>query len=354
MKIKNKVKRWQAMCLAAIMAFSLSGCGGDAKDSIAMVTSGNYAGNKAACQAWNGVQVFASSEDGVANRYEVSTADAAAADKQIKTIMKEGNTAAVFVGNDLEQSLYKAQEGNKDVRFIMIGGQPRPEEGADPSIGENTLCVVFNNTELGYLAGYGAVYEGYRHLGFIAGTRSADAIAYESGFIAGVKACAADLALEAGAVVVDEHYTESDALSPLVMEAALNQYDNGCQIIMAYGHQINRAVIKAAEKRNKLVISAGEDLRGESGAVLMGCAFDCAAAVEKALASCKSESFAGGTSVHYGAADNAISLCMSPDRFTTFTEADYQRIFGELSSGARTAPQDNNVAGDAFVTVNQQ
>ena len=333
-------KRLGIIIMALCLMTAVSGCGGPSDPiTYALVTgSGGLTGNKAAAMAWNGEQNFALAGGTSAGRYVASPQDKADLDAAIKTAVDAGASTVVCVGADLEQAGYTAQSRYGKVRFIMLGGQPRAADGGDASIGENTIAVTFDVSQIGYLAGYAAIRDGKRHLAFMAGTESEDAGNYERGFRKGAEDASSELGLTPGEVTVETVYAESDALSPLVMQKALDLYDAGCELIMAHGDAIQTAVIKAAESRGKQVATAGTDLRTVSDSVVMGSLYDSGQAVEAALLEAGQEDFAGGRVESYGAAEESVDLGIDYDKMAFFTEADYDQVYEGLAGGSRAIP----------------
>ena len=333
-------KRLGIIIMALCLMTAVSGCGGPSDPiTYALVTgSGGLTGNKAAAMAWNGEQNFALAGGTSAGRYVAASQDKADLDAAIKTAVDAGASTVVCVGADLEQAVHTAQSRYGKVRFIMLGGQPRAADGGDASIGENTIAVTFDVSQIGYLAGYAAIRDGKRHLAFMAGTESEDAGNYERGFRKGAEDAASELALAPGEVTVETVYAESDALSPLVMQKALDLYDAGCELIMAHGDAIQTAVIKAAESRGKQVATAGTDLRTVSDSVVMGSLYDSGQAVEAALLEAGQEDFAGGRVESYGAAKESVDLGIDYEKMAFFTEADYDQVYEGLAGGSRVIP----------------
>jgi len=338
--------------VTAALLTALAGCGSDSGITYALVTgSAGLTGNKAASMAWNGEQNFAMAGGTSAGRYQAASQSEEDLESAIKTAVDAGATTIVCVGSDLEKAVYTAQNRYKKVRFIMLDGQPRPAEGEEPSIAENTISVTFNTAQIGYLAGYAAVRDGMRHLSFMTGSQAENVRRYETGLIKGAVDAASELGLGLTDVIVDLVVLDSDKLSPLVMQKAMDLYDSGSELIMAYGDAIQQAVIKAAEVRDKDVATAGADLRSYSNRVIMGALSDSGQAVEAALLACGREDFVGGTLEKYGAAENSVELGIAYDRLTGFSENDYRQIYEGLAGGSRIIPEEDMTTGSDQVEV---
>ena len=322
----------------ALPPVSLSGCGKAEEVSYALVlSSSGLSGNKAAAQALNGLQTYAEEKGGIAARYEASGTDEEAREKAMADAASDGADTIICVGTDMETALYEAQNKNKDIHYVCLAGQPRKSAEDEAEIGENTISIVFDASQVGYLAGYVSVMDGRRHLAFLGGRESTDAMSYQTGFINGAHAAASVVGIDPSSIAIDVVFTGSDSLSPVTMQQALDLYDGGAEIILAYGESIVRAAAAAGEVRSRTVISAPSDMRSSSDAIIMGAIYNSAEAVESALASAGSESFEGGTVASYGAAEKSIDLGIDYSKMATFTENDYQALYASLAAGNLTA-----------------
>ena len=100
--------------------------------------------------------------------------------------------------------VYEAQTKYPDVSFIIIDAQPVKD--GEAKLEDNVLSIFYAEEQAGYLAGYAAVTEGYRNLGFMGGIAVPAVIRYGYGFVQGADAAAKDLGLAAGDVSVKYTY----------------------------------------------------------------------------------------------------------------------------------------------------
>ena len=60
-----------------------------------------------------------------------------------------------------------------------------PVDLGDTTPAENTALITYKEEQAGYLAGYAAVYDGYKELGFLGGMAVPAVIRYGYGFVQG-------------------------------------------------------------------------------------------------------------------------------------------------------------------------
>jgi basic membrane protein A and related proteins len=342
-----RLNKWKKIAAACLAALCLTGCGGQSVAD-AVVVGKTEAETASATEVWAGVQDYAETNDTLAGRYTVEED----AEASFKEAAKAGAKTIIVMGSDLNTAFYKAQYKYKKVKFIGLDAQPKETEDEEAEIAENTVCVTYDKKQLGFLAGYAAVYAGNTSLGFIGGTESTEAKDYLNGFAAGADEAAKALGSADGSITINAWFAGSDELSPVVMDKALSFYDGGAQVILSQGSSISKAVNEAAKKRGKYFISAGCDLSTEDDQCLIGMARNVGETAKSLLKQASSEDFTGGSYKACGAAENSISLVCKYDQLGSFTEEIYKSIYASLSEGQVTI-SDNASDGTTKVTVSR-
>jgi basic membrane protein A len=88
----------------------------------------------------------------------------------------------------------------------------------------------------------------------------------------------------------------------------------------------------AAEANNGKVIGVDVDQSSQSKSVITSAMKGLTASVYAALKDYYNDQFPGGQSVSLGADVDGVGLPMSSSKFTTFTQADYDKIFDALAN----------------------
>ena len=184
--MKKSLKSILCAFLAASAMLSLAACGtssggstasgaastpagssGGAVYELAVVTDANSIDDRGFNQgAWEGLAKYAE-ENNITHQYyrpiDQSTDGYLVA---IESAVNNGAKLVVCPGYLFEAAVYKAQDMYPDVSFIILDGTPQDGTYTDYKTADNTYSIVFAEEQAGFLAGYAAVKDGYRDLGF--------------------------------------------------------------------------------------------------------------------------------------------------------------------------------------------
>ena len=99
--------------------------------------------------------------------------------------MKAARKLVVCPGFLFEEPVYLAQDQYKDVHFILLDGEPHSGDYSEYRTEANTMPILFQEDEPGFLAGYATSKDGYTKLGFLGGMAVPAVIRYGYGFAEG-------------------------------------------------------------------------------------------------------------------------------------------------------------------------
>jgi len=159
-----------------------------------------------------------------------------------------GAKIVVCPGYVFEVAVYDLQSLHPDVAFLMLDGQPHDETYVDYEITDNTVSIIFPEEEAGFLAGYAAVMDGYRELGFIGAMEIPAVVQYGYGFIQGAEYAAYELGLDTGDVNIKYWYAGTFGEDETILNIAKSWYQNGTEIIFSVCGTGNQSVMIAAEE----------------------------------------------------------------------------------------------------------
>lgn len=340
MKIHN-YRRHRCILTAAMGFMLLSGCGKDTTD-IALITDGGVlVEDSVNSSAWEGIEKFAKANDKTYDSYEAEEGNTKGYEEAIDKALKSGAEVIICPGREFETAVYDMQKEDLSVKFLILDGVPHAADSKKEKLRGNTHAVLFSNEQAGFLAGYAAVLEGYTNLGFMGGEKESTTIRYGSGFVQGANAAAMEMGMNADQVTIRYGYLGTTAASPEVTQTAQNWYDEGCQVIFGCDSSILSAIGKAAESRDKLVISAGNGLSAFNGRVLTYVGKDYSSAVYQALDNIEEKKFAGGEKETVGTETNSVYLDMGRSSFTTFTTEQYETVCRQIKEGKLTVTGEN-------------
>lgn len=248
---------------------------------------------------------------------------------EIKKAIKGGAKLIVCPGYLLEEAVYDMQKQYKDVSFIILDGEPHNGDYSDVAIGEKTEVIKFADEEAGFLAGYSAVRDGYRYIGFIGGVPEDSVIKTGYGFVQGADYAAIELGVK---IYAAYSYTDTFSENDNVKNMAMNWYDNGVEIIYTCGDDMNRSVMSAAEEKGKAVILSDSSSNDSSAAVVFACHHNVEDAIYDAVNSYYKGTFLGGQVKELTVTEDGLMIDMGNGHFHKFTQAQYDAIYSVLKS----------------------
>jgi len=273
----------------------------------------------------------------------------------IDQAVNEGAKVIITPSVTFEFAVYIAQDRYPNVNFILVDSVPHFGPGDSTyKTSSNTVGILFAEDQAGFLAGYAAVKDGYRQLGFFGGRAIEPVFRFGHGFIQGVEFAAEEMGLASGSVSVNYIYTGTFLPSPEAQALAASWYESGTEVIFACGGAVGKSVIAAAEKAGKKVIGVDIDQSGESPVVITSALKGLQAAVYSCIVNYYSGRFPGGRALVFSAANRGVGLPMHTSRFSSFSIDDYNKIFNELINGnIPRIEQMDNAGNPAAVPVSK-
>lgn len=353
-------KKLISLVLAGAMLLGMAGCAekpgaseeGQKEDKggkyeLALITDVGTIDDKSFNQgSWEGLKKYADENNITSKYYKPSEKSDKACLTAIDLAVKGGAKVIVTPGFLFERPIFEAQTKYPDTKFVIIDAAPVEGENKAPEIKENVLSIFYAEEQAGYLAGYAAVEEGYRQLGFMGGIAVPAVIRFGYGFVQGADAAAKDLGLAQGDINIKYTYVGNFDASPENQAKAAAWYSEGTECIFACGGGVGNSVMKAAETAGKVVIGVDVDQSVESDTVITSAMKNLGDSVYDAVASYYDGNFAGGTILNLSAKDDGIQLPMETSKFTKFTQEKYDELYGKLKDGSIKVENDT-VAEDA-------
>lgn len=356
------MKRIAAIMLVLSLALTmLAGCSGAAGKGfeIALITDKGNIDDKSFNQgSWEGVVAFAE-ENKITHKYykpeEASDAGYLAA---IDLAVTGGAKVIVTPGYLFEVPIYEAQTKYPEIKFILLDGNPHTADYSDFTQKTNVASVKYAEEQSGYLAGYAAVKDGYKKLGFMGGMAVPAVQAFGYGYLQGAEAAAAELGIADGAISATYHYTGDFAETDTNKATAKTMYQEGTEVIFACGGSVGKSVMAAAAEASKKVIGVDVDQRYDSETVITSATKGLGASVQAVLKSIYKdnswETYAGKIT-YFNAANNGVGLPTAVigdananafDRFSSFAKSDYDAIFAKLVDGSVAPIREIKVAAE--------
>lgn len=200
--------------------------------TIALVTGPGGTDSGEDAMLWQGVQTFANTY-----HYTAVSQTAAAAPPMMPRLPCALRPRAVqnlwsAAARSWGQALYRIQENYPDVHYLLFDDEPHNDDYSAYKTANLVHCVLFQEEQAGYLAGYAAVTEGYTALGFV-GTREIPGIVrYATGFLQGAEAAAEQ---QGERVSLQTWFTDTDTVNDAITQRMIDWYNNGTTLIMVSG-----------------------------------------------------------------------------------------------------------------------
>lgn len=187
------------LCIALTAAIFV-GCGKQEsiKSDIVLITDGNSVNDDGYNQsAWEGVSSFAD-ENSMTCRYYQPVLDNGEltvenVEKYVKLSSDNGAKFIVFPGEVFSVSAYEIAPDYPEISFILVDGRPHASDNNIDRFVNNVMCVQFDSSQAGFLAGYMSVITGNTKLGFFGEAGSKTSAGYGAGYVQGAAYAAEEL-----------------------------------------------------------------------------------------------------------------------------------------------------------------
>lgn len=349
------MKKLLSSVLALMMILSLVACGQksantdvavDAQSTketfeLALVTDLGTIDDKSFNQgAWEGLTKYAN-EHGISHKYyQPQEAGTNAYFETIELAIEGGAKVVVCPGFLFEEPVYLAQEKYPDIHFILLDGEPHTADYSTYKTGANTMPILYQEDEAGFLAGYAAVKDGNTKLGFLGGMSVPAVIRFGFGYIQGADAAAKELGVNCDVVY---NYTGAFAATPEAQSLAASWYNSGTQVVFGCGGAVGNSAMSAAEGKNQQegkfvakVIGVDVDQYSESETVITSAIKQLATSVYDGITMYYNGNFPGGKTSTFSVKNDGVGAAMDNARFETFTKAEYDVVYSDLKNGKYT------------------
>ena len=265
----------------------------------------------------------------------------------------------VCVGYNFGEPVGLLQKLYPQTSFLMIDSRPMNAEKNDIDIENNVHCVFFKEEQSGYLAGYLAVMEGYRSLGFIGGKEDPSVIRYGYGYLQGINDAAEDMELTD--VTVNYWYADTYQPGQEISDKASEWYSEGTEIIFSCGGSLYKSVLEAAEQGDGLLIGVDVDQSSLSQRFVTSALKDLSHAVVISLDDYYasggrwSGEFAG-QEVQYGAKEDCVGVpVMNTEwRFKQVTKDDYYKLLRQVKFEEVLVSDETDTLPEVSIGVNYE
>ncbi len=344
-----------AFALALISVFTLVACSGGNYE-IAMITDSGGIDDKSFNQGtWEGIVEYATENGKTYKYYKPREVSDTAYLRAIKLAVRGGAKIVITPGYLFETAIYEAQTLYPEVKFVLIDGEPHTADYATYKTEANTMNILFDEHEVGFYAGYAAVYGGLTNLGFFGGMAVPAVQRFGIGYIAGAYYAADDLGVTITFPAEHYEYLGSFAPTPEAKTKAATWYSGGVQVIFAAAGGAGSSAMAAAVEAtgSKYVIGVDKDQSGDSTSVITSALKGVGEAAISALEDFYGNTWEGGRTISLGSVEGGVALPADFSRFganAAEVKAAYEAIFAEVVAGNIVVPTNDRASLGAFLT----
>ena len=330
--------------------------------NVALVTDVGNIDDKSFNQgAWEGVVAFCEANgmkqgEGY-NYYRPSEDSTEARVETIKTAITNGANAIVCPGYLFEEAIFLVQADYPEVMFLLLDGEPHSADYATYTTTENTHNILYQEEQAGFFAGYAAVKDGYKKLGFLGGMAVPAVVRYGYGFVQGANKAAEEMGVAAD-VSIKYWYCGGFAPTDDIKIKMAGWFTDGTEVVFACGGGIYLSAVAAANEANGKVIGVDVDQSAEADCIITSAMKGLTNSVVLALEDLAandgkwSADYAGKTAV-LGAADDCVGLPTAEGswRLSTFTVEEYEKLFEDVKAGTIEISKDTENAPAVTIAV---
>lgn len=256
-----------ALALGVTAVAGMAGCGSAESalnvNGIAMITDSGDINDKSFNQTtYEACKAYAQAKKLNFKYYKPADDSTADRVKSIEEAIAAGSKVVVMPGYLFAGAIRETVLKNRDVTFIALDVSEydltfENDEPVDFTVPSNLVSYTYCEELAGYMAGYAAVAEGYKSLGFLGGMAVPAVVRYGYGYVLGADAAAQDK----GVSGVTMKYIYGGKFSG--DENITNKMNTWCtagtEVIFACGGGIYTSAAQAAKDNGKKVIGVDVD-----------------------------------------------------------------------------------------------
>ncbi|MCQ2506827.1 MAG: BMP family ABC transporter substrate-binding protein [Lachnospiraceae bacterium] len=345
------MKKIVSVLLALTLVIGMmAGCGKEEYEIAVVTDVGQLMDGGFNQGTWEGAENFAKANGKTYKYYQPAGGSDAADDDRVAAMrLAVDNGAKVIVAPGFLQqaAMEKVAKEFPEVKFVFVDGW---------NFGLNNVTAVsYKEQESGFMAGYAAVMDGYTSLGATLGGGGSNPACnrFGYGFVQGAAKAAEEKNVNVDMVVSFKFGAAFSASTELQTQIS-GWYANGTQVVFSCGGSMVQSVKAAAEETtNGKIVGVDTDQKNISDRVITSAVKGLASSVEIIL-----DKFYKGQwdkeladkTVTLGATDNATGLPTDFSRMTSFTKADYDKLFKGIVDGSIAIKADvvDNCDDEAF------
>ena len=353
----KKISKLMFVAAAALLVCGLSSCDDNKTYEYALVTDvGDIDDQSFNQSAWEALKAFAEKNDKSYTYYRPTEDSTDARLVSINQAVKKGAKIIVCPGYLFEEAVYDAQTKYPDVKFVLIDGQPHTSDYATYETKTNTVSILFQEQISGYLAGYAAVMDGNRSLGYCGGMAVPSVQRFGTGYVQGAEYASKKLNVK---TTLKYYYAGAFQATDAATALMKSWYKANIDTVFACGGKVYQSVVEGAKsgKSGSTWIGVDSDQNHvDPDKVLTSAVKGLTESVTSALEVYANDSWSdiAGKEYNLGLASEfgklekkdyvGIPTTDSSWKFKTFSKSDLSSIIADIKSGKAVISDDTSKA----------
>ena len=273
---------------------------------------------------WQGVQNFCTAFGFTAQNFVATQAGTDGARDALLQAADSGAKVVVCAGEEMADALYTVQDERSGVNFLLLDEEPHTDDYVSYKTGANVHCVLFQEEQAAFLAGYATVMDGNLDLGFVGTDEMPGVVRYCTGFLQGAELAAEESGEQ---VSVKVWYSGSLEASDEITARIAGWYAEGTQAVLAVDGAMIQCAVEATQDTAGRVIGADWDRSSLGTQVLTSAVKRYSTTVQQQLYGFFQDGMvwnkdSAGPSERVGVTNQAVGLTTLEWRFTNFTTED--------------------------------
>lgn len=248
-----------------------------------------------------------------------------------------GASLVICPDSSFEEAIYNLQTSYINVYFLIIDGIPHNSDYSDTTINYNVIPLTYDDAEIGFLAGCALAYDGYKNISFV-GLEDSQSSQYFYGLIHGINY--ASQTLNINDITVNYGYTTDEKCENMIYK----MYDEGSDIVVAYGDAIIQKTDDISAIRQKPCIICGENYSSDNDYIIASAYKNVSTTLHNCIYNFYNNNITGGSIIKYSSEDHSVGLTFTKDSFKTFTPDIYNIIYQELAENKIIVISDTTIS----------
>lgn len=247
-------------------------------------------------------------------------------EKTIDSAIKSGATLIICPDSSFEETIYRMQNSYIGIYFMIIDGIPHNDDLSDSTLNFNSISITFSEAELGFLAGYAAVYEGYSNLSFVGIENDIKSLHYYYGFLQGADYAAKDI--NQSGIHISSVFTNIDNCTNSFNKAYASKPD----IMIICNRELINKSLDFIEENKVPFIACDDSYPKNNDYLIANTVKNYYFPTYDYLTKFYKNEFEAGKIIEYSTSEEAISLVFDTSSFTKFDSKIYDSIYLKLAN----------------------